>query len=125
MFDDEWCSDSLSKDKFIIKDGDGMKGCGWLRQKEERINRHCGRSDVRVACLVTCNACKCADTLSNFTIMDGDGMKGCVWLREKLVRQVRHCDRTDVKMACPVTCRVCVEEVSTASPTSVPTPIPS
>jgi hypothetical protein len=61
-FADEVCEDTngtfeINRESIVNPGQQLMKGCGWLSQNMDRINRYCYREDVKDVCPFTC--CEC------------------------------------------------------------------
>ena len=101
---------------FVIYNGK-VKGCGFLQNYPNkaayRISRYCARDDIRLACVISCGVCTCADDPPyQFTLDSGsDKTCGTFQLKTTLIRQQRYCFITrdkkspsDIAKACPQSC---------------------
>uniref|UniRef100_A0A7S3Q6U8 ShKT domain-containing protein n=1 Tax=Chaetoceros debilis TaxID=122233 RepID=A0A7S3Q6U8_9STRA len=84
--------------------------CKWVRNKEKRREKFCGKSIVRENCPQSCGLC-CQDDL-NYSFVTAGSTQGCFWVGQLTSRQDAFCNSFQsgdmVRNACPEACQRCL-----------------
>ena len=104
------CSDTKQKFKVWKK----MRGCGWVKQNQ---NKRCRIPVAAKKCPELCETCNCVDARKKFKVNG-------VFTKCNLVRKnyLTECSTWKARMKCPVSCRTCESSNPTQSPVQSPTP---
>jgi len=96
--------------------GKNKKDCTWVVKKgvdSTRLERMCGRDDVKEACPSACGIC-CGDN-ADFTFKaEGGKTQTCAWIAKQPDKRLDECEKKKVKAACQLTCDNCSPPASSS-----------